>query len=219
MNSPDITRKTARDNIFNFIKAGFATMPWCGGIATLIDEYIPKSTEISLNKFLKYVGEKIKELKDKMDFKIIDKEEFTETFKSCYLGIIRTTREEKIKIFARIFANIFLKEGESEKIKYEELDHLIGTMDNLSIGSLKVMVTAYKYSKNNKNKGFNFETLFKRIDGIDVDLAFSLVNELNTANLLHIKTYPTVITANYGNFPIEITELGIRFVEKFAYDL
>jgi len=39
-------------------------MPWCGGIATLLDEYIPKSTEITLNKFLKYVGEKIKELED-----------------------------------------------------------------------------------------------------------------------------------------------------------
>ncbi|MHB8280893.1 MAG: hypothetical protein ACYDIA_25135 [Candidatus Humimicrobiaceae bacterium] len=39
-------------------------MPWCGGIATLLDEYIPKSTEITLNKFLKYIGEKIKELED-----------------------------------------------------------------------------------------------------------------------------------------------------------
>ena len=219
MDSPDILKKTKIDNVFNFIKIGFATIPWCGGIATLMDEYIPKSTEIALNKFLKYVGEKIKELEDKIDFKTINEEEFAETFKSCYLGVIRTTREEKIKIFARIFANIFLKEGESEKIKYEELDHLVRTIDNLSVGSLKVMVIAYKYSKNNKNKGFNFETLFKLIDGIDVYLAFGLVNELNTANLLHIKTYPTVITANYGNFPIEITELGIRFVEKFAYDL
>lgn len=219
MDSPDITKKTTRNNILNFIKAGFATIPWCGGIATLLDEYIPKSTEIALNKFLKYVGEKIKELGDKIDFKSVDGEEFAETFKSCYLGVIRTTREEKIKIFARIFANIFLKEGESEKIKYEELDHLVRTMDNLSIGSLKVIVTAYKYFKNYKNKRFNFEDLFKKIDGMDVYLVFGLVNELNIANLLHITTYPTVITANYGNFPIEITELGVRFVEKFAYDL
>jgi len=217
MNKLDITRKTTRDNILNLIKAGFATIPWCGGIATLIDDYIPKSIEISLNKFIIFVAEKIKELEDKINFDVVDKEEFAETFKSCYLGVIRTTREEKIKIFARIFANIFLEEGENEKVKYEELDHLIRVMDNLSIGSLRVMVVAYKYFKDNRR--FNFEDLFNHLDDINVYLAFGLVNELNTANLLHITSYPTVRTANYGNMPIEITELGIRFVENFAYDL
>ena len=209
-------KKTAQDHIINVVKAGFATVPFCGGIATLIDDYVPKSTEQSINKFIEEVGQEIKRLENKIDLGAVNKDEFAEMFKSCYIGIVRTTQEDKIRIFSKMFANIILKESEPEKLPYTELDHLVRALNNISIGALHTLIIIYQDIKTRKNMRFNFSGIQSKDPEQDSALLMGLLNELNSVNLIHMIGVPSVRTPDYGNYSMEFTQLGRRFVERFA---
>jgi hypothetical protein len=49
-------------------------------------------------------------------------------------------------------------------------------------------------------------------------LLMGLIGELNSVNLVHILATPTVRTPNYGNYALELTPLGIRFIQHVLDD-
>jgi hypothetical protein len=49
---------------------------------------------------------------------------------------------------------------------------------------------------------------------ISPHLLMGLVSELNAMNLVHIPGPPAIRTANYANYPVELTPLGTRFVTR-----
>jgi hypothetical protein len=212
----DISKRTPFDHVINGLKAIAASVPFAGGLASLMEDYVPKSTEKALNQFLDEVNNRLHELVNRVDLESVDEDEFSEHFKSCYLGIIRTTQEDKIKIFAKLFLNIILKEDDEEKVSYSELDHLVRSMDNLSIGALRVLLLAYELAKSYPKGRFNFSELAAQVGDLDAPLIMGLVNELNLVNLVHSTGVPGIREDDYANYPIELTELGIRFVERFA---
>ena len=212
-----ISKKSSFDHIVNTIKAIFSSLPFAGGIATLIEDYIPKSTENSLNNFLSDLKDHLERLEGRIEIEFLNKDEFAELFKSCYLGVVRTTQRNKIKIFSRMVANILLKEGDIEKVSYSELDHLVRAMDNLSIGALRILIIIYKHCSETKDHRFNFLNINSKIPDLDPSLIMGLISELNSTNLVHMTGVPGVRTPDYANYPIELTELGSRFVERFAF--
>jgi len=214
---PSISKKSPRDHIVNVVKATLAALPVAGAIASLIDDYIPKSTEVSLNNFIVDLKNRLEALGNRIEVEMINKDEFAELFISCYQGVVRTRQQDKIKIFARILANILLKEGDAEKVTYSELDHLVRAMDNISVGALRVLAAIFSYSsKISSGNRLNFSDISSIIKDLDPSLIMGLLNELNSVNLIHMPGAPMVRERDYANYPIELTELGRRFVEKFA---
>ena len=155
-------------------------------------------------------------LENKIDLGAVNKDEFAEMFKSCYIGIVRTTQEDKIRIFSKMFANIILKESEPEKLPYTELDHLVRALNNISIGALHTLIIIYQDIKTRKNMRFNFSGIQSKDPEQDSALLMGLLNELNSVNLIHMIGVPSVRTPDYGNYSMEFTQLGRRFVERFA---
>ena len=215
-------QKSNTDHICAFIKAGLSTVPGVGGpIASLIGDYVPSSTMKSVKCSIEMLTERLKHLEGRIDPQAVNRDEFAELFKSCFLVIVRTTQKKKLNAAAALLANMLLKKGDQEKLPYTEVDHMVRCLDGLSIGSIEALGIAYSIAHPRIEAGlnepysqaFNFEKLAARLPDYEPSLLMGLVGELNSMNLLHMPSIPTVRTRNYGNYPIELTPLGTRFVK------
>ena len=129
-----------KDHALAAIKAGLNLIPVVGGaLASLIGDYVPISTQAAIERTTHLLGEKLEALQERIDVGAVDKEDFSELFKSCYLVIVRSNREEKLQAATAILANLLLRQGDPSKSSYEELDHLIRSIDALSIGAISVL--------------------------------------------------------------------------------
>lgn len=116
---------SAKDHALAIIKAGINLVPVVGGpIASLIGDYLPTSTQAAIERSTELLAQKLDALIDRIDVEALNKDDFSELFKSCYLVIVRTNREAKLQAAAAILANLLLRAGDPAKSSYEELDHL-----------------------------------------------------------------------------------------------
>lgn len=152
----------------------------------------------------------------------MNKDEFAELFKTAYLTIVRTHQEEKLLAVTALIANILLKDGDPEKLSYTELDHHARCIDALSIGAIKVLGNVVDIVRRSttgalEKRSFNisFDLLQHRMTDMEPSLLMGLLAELNSWNLVHLPGAPTVRTADYSNYNIEIPPLGIGFVLHF----
>jgi hypothetical protein len=211
------------DHALASIKAGLNLIPSIGGaIASLIGDYVPLSTERAIETTTELLREKLTALEGRLDTEIVDKDEFSELFKSCYLVIVRTNQETKLRAAAALLANLLLKPGDSEKVSYTELDHFVRCLDSLSVGAILTLGAANQLAveqnlpkDSDGNYTINFEQLHSKLTPMESSLLMGLVGELNAFNLFHTVGRPAIPTAQYGNYPVQLTPLGRRFVEKF----
>lgn len=213
--------KTSSDHVWAVIKAGIEIVPFVGGsIASLIDDYIPTSTQRNIERAVQELNTELGRLQSRLDPAAVDREEFAELFKSCYLIIVRTHHEERRRAAVRLIANILLKPGDPERLSYAESDHFVRCLDFLSIGALEVLGHSLFLGrhKNFPNSGagyfrFTFNDLQGRLPSTEPSLLLGLVGELNAVNLLHQPGIPGVRDEGnlYGNYAIELTILGARF--------
>ncbi len=214
------TTMDKKDHALAIVKAGLNAVPVIGGsLASLIDDYVPSSTQESIEKVTQLLGEELGALKDRIDTEAVDKSEFSDLFKSCYLTIVRTSQRSKLQAVASILANLLLRRNDPDKLSYNELDHAIRCVESLSIGAIHTLGVAYSLGKKEgklyKERPFLFDfEWLQKSSGIEPSLLFGLVGELNMSNLLHLPGAPSIRTENYGNYPIELTPLGVRFVER-----
>jgi hypothetical protein len=109
--------KTKKDHVIAVIKAGLNAVPVVGGsIASLIDDYVPTSTERSIEKNLNLLAEKLTSLEGRIDVEEVNKEDFSELFKSCYLVVIRSNHEEKLRAAAALMANLLLRSNDPKNL-------------------------------------------------------------------------------------------------------
>src|ERR1700721_527290 len=197
-------------------KAAVNLIPFVGGtIASLISDYVPSSTQRSIDRGMVLLGERLKSVEDRIDPEAVNKDEFAELFKSCYLIFVRTNQEEKLRAAASLLTKLLLKPGDPVKVPYEELDHLIRCVDSLSIGAIVFLnvvkdLTMWPQSKNR----VDFGTVSSCFTARDSSLLMSLATELDSLNLIHI-IEPAMSVPNYGNYGLILTPIGDRFVEHF----
>lgn len=211
------------DHALIAIKAALNAVPMVGGsIASLIGDYVPLSTQRSIEQATELLQKKLISLEGRIDADAVNKDEFSELFKSCYLVVVRTTQESKLRAVSAILANLLLKPGDAEKLSYAELDHFVRCLDGLSVGAITVLAVARSLTARGNiqpdhdgNQTLSFETLSNELKTIEPSLLLGLVGELNTFNLIHIQGRPAIPTAQYGNYPLSLTPLGKRFVEWF----
>jgi hypothetical protein len=209
--------KAAKDHIIAVIKASLNAVPFVGGsIASLISDYVPTSTERAIKTAIELLGEKLTLLEGRIDVEGVNKDDFAELFKSCYLVIVRTNREEKLRAAAAMLANLLLRADDPKKVSYEELDHLVRCLDALSIGAISVIGASYQIaiSPSSSQGNFHFPQLRKEFPQFDPSLLMSLVSELRSLNLLRVQE-GGIRTPDHDEVLLELTSIGKRFVERF----
>jgi hypothetical protein len=211
-------KHTAKDHALAIVKAGISAIPAIGGpIASLIGDYVPTSTQSAIERSTEILAEKINNLQDRIDVNAVNKDDFSELFKSCYLVIVRTNREEKLRAAASILANILLRPGDPSKSPYEELDHLIRCVDTLSIGAISVLGAARHIALaagQGAQRSFHFPQLRDAFRSLDASLVMSLVSESRALNLLRVQEGATRMP-EHGEVLIELTPIGERLVDRF----
>jgi hypothetical protein len=207
-----------KDHALAVIKAAVNLIPMVGGsLGSLIGDYVPSSTRRKIDETVELLGEKLTALQGRIDVDAVNKEDFAELFKSCYLVIVRSHREEKLRAATAILANLLLRPGDPDKAPYEELDHLIRCVDALSTGAISVLGAARHIATSaamGSQGHFQFSQLANSFSQFEGSLVMSLVSELRSLNLLRVQE-PAIRLADYGNYLIEITPIGRRFVERF----
>ena len=214
-------RKTKSEHALAVIKAGLSAIPVVGGsLASLVADYIPTATQRSIEEALKSLREKLTALQDRIDTEVVNKDEFSELFKSSYLLIQRSHQQRKIDAAVNLIVNILLKKDDPKRLSYTELDHFARCLDLLSIGALEVLdiIVAIYLNPQEKKQVFRgerelqFDSLSKKLPHFQVHLLMGLVAELSSLNLVYLPPAPAIRTADYGNQVIELTPLGERFV-------
>lgn len=209
------------DHILAVVKAGVSAVPYVGGLlASLIGDYIPMSTQRNIEHTAELLRGKITSLEARLDVEAVDKDEFAELFKSCYLVIVRTHHEQKLRAATALIANLLLKSGDPDKVSYNELDHFVRCLDALSIGAINVLGAAYNLrlgaqGDNEGNLNLEFGRIRNRLGTVDPHLLMGLIAELNTFNLMRFGRPLAISLPNFESHPVQLTPLGIRFVERF----
>lgn len=180
-------------------------------------DYVKTSTDRHLEESFKLLAATVSKLEGRIDVESVDKEEFAELFKSCYLVLVRTNRAERRKAAVNLIANILLAKDDPARLSYTELDHFVRCLDMLSIGALRCVALIYKDIPDpptRVRKTIEFGRLANQLSGFDSDLLMGLLGELSGLNLVHLTGRPGIPTQNYGNYPIELNSLGARFVHS-----
>lgn len=194
----------SRGHALAAVKAACNLIPFVGGaIASLIGDYIPVSTQRSVEITMELLAEKLKTLEGRIDVDAVN--------------VVRSQREEKLRAAANLLANLLLKTSDPAKVSYEELDHFVRCLDALSIGAISVLGAARAIAISAPMGGqghFHFDQLRDAFPSYDVSLTMSLVSELRGLNLLHVQE-AGIKVPDYGNYLLDLTPIGLRFVERF----
>lgn len=216
-------KKSVSDHALAIVKAGISVVPICGGpLASLIGDYVPTATQRSIERAMELLGERLASLGDRLDIESVKKDEFSELFKSCYLSIVRTHQEEKLRAATSLIANMLLKNGDPDKLSYRELDHYARCVDSLSIGAIDVLAKTYSMLDRKRSQTgrpnvrwdqliqerFSVQIL-SRQTGFSPDLVMGLLSELNALYLVHLLDRPGERTPDFG---VQLTDLGVKFV-------
>jgi hypothetical protein len=200
------------------LKAVLNLLPMGGAISSLLSDYVPSSTQRNMERSVELFGDRLATLAERIDATAVNKDEFSELFRSCSSIFARTHQEEKLRAAANLLANLLLRPCDSAKVSYQELDHLIRCVDALSIGAITTLGAAKHIALSNPLGGqkghFNFDQLHRAMYPMDAALLMGLISELRSTNLLHIQE-PAIRMPDYGNYLLELTPLGWRFAERF----
>lgn len=132
------------EHVVNILKAGLATTPFCGGIASLMTDYIPNAKFERLEKFANQIAEDLVALQDKVDEEKIHTDEFAYVFEECFRGVAENYQDEKIEAFRGILINTVVG-SDTEEDENEYFLNLVNTLSALHIRILKFMDSPIEY--------------------------------------------------------------------------
>lgn len=220
-NKSDRARTSGQvEHILNILKAGLATAPFCGGIASLMTDYIPSSKQRRLEEFAERLAEDLNELKDRVDENKILTDEFAFLFEKCFRGVAENYQAEKLEAFKAILVNAALGINLSEEEKEYYLN-LVNSLSVLHIRILRFMVDPRSYLEHNqipvdKIRG-GFSHFFPiAIPGIELEIIKSAFSDLYQYGLISAdKIIFATTTAGQGLDLLgdRVTSLGRRYVE------
>lgn len=215
------TDKPVSEHVLSIVKAGISGLPLVGGpLASLIGDYIPTATQKSVKQFIGFLRERLQSIENRIDFESLNRDEFSELFKNCYMTILKTHQETKLRATAFLLANILLKPDDPEKMTYTELDHYSKCLDSLSIGALQILGFTILLAPEKDLQNIDDHNIRLRFPGIqikannmDAFLLMSLLAELNSFHLIHLPGSPVAQTTRYGNYPVELPKTGYYFAK------
>jgi hypothetical protein len=207
------------EHLVNILKAGLATAPFCGGVASLMSDYIPSSKFKRLEQFATQIAEDLSNLQNRVDEAKIQTDEFAFMFENCFRGVAENYQNEKLDAFRGILINSAIGVNLSEDER-EYFLNLVNTLSALHVRILKFMAKPTDYLKENniptESIRGGFSDFFPvAIPGIDLDVIESAFGDLHRYGLISTdKTIFHTMTSGQGLNLIgnRVTQFGANFI-------
>jgi hypothetical protein len=208
------------EHILNILKAGLATTPFCGGIASLLSDYIPSSKFKRLERFAEQIASDLGTLQGRVDEQNIQTDEFAYIFEKCFQGASDNYQEEKFEAFRGILNNSAIGTDLSQEEK-EYFLNLVTTLSVLHIRILKFMARPTEYLSENNIPSDNIQGGFSQffpiaIPGIDLEVIKCAFDDLYQYGLVGTdkKIFHTMTSGQglqlLGN---RVSPLGEKFIK------
>ena len=127
-NFDKLAKRELRDHGRNIIIAALSVLPVVGGsISSLLSEYIPEWKEKRVLNFIRELGEKLEEVKDRINQEYLKTEEFAFLFEQTFLRVFRDHQEEKLKVYKAILINSCTKSN----FDTSEKEYFLSLVDRL----------------------------------------------------------------------------------------
>ncbi len=121
--------------ILNIFKATLATAPFCGGIASLISDYIPSARFQRLEEFAQQIADDLMELADRVNESYIQTDDFAFLFEKSFRGVAENPQPEKFNAFRGILINSAVRDDYSE----EEKEYFLNLVNSLSALHVRIL--------------------------------------------------------------------------------
>jgi len=210
----------ATEAILNIFKATLATAPFCGGIASLISDYIPSSRFQRLEAFAQQIADDLLKLAGSDNESYIQTDDFAFLFEKSFRGVAENPQSEKINAFRGILVNSAVRDDYSEEEK-EYFMTLVNTFSALHIRILRFMEYPKQYlsdsgiSENRITGGFsNFFPV--AIPGVSSSVIESTFGDLHQYGLINTdKTIFHTMTSGQGLHLLgnRVSNFGHRFIQ------
>lgn len=214
------TSSSTTEAILNIFKATLATAPFCGGIASLITDYIPSARFQRLENFAEQIAEDLLKLSDRINESYIKTDDFAFIFEKCFRGVAENPQNEKINAFRGILINSAVRKDYSEDEKDYFLN-LLNTLSVLHIRILRFMAYPREYLKDSEIAESliigGFSDFFPVvIPGVQLSAIESAFGDLYQYGLITTdKTIFRTMTAGQGLHLLgnRVSDFGQRFIQ------
>src|SRR5204863_7826997 len=100
-----LTSSNIVEVVVNIFKAVLATLPFSGGIASLMTDYIPSSRFKRLEDFATKTAEDLRNHADEVNEEYLRTDDFAFMFEKCFRGAAENPQKEKLNAFRGIIVN------------------------------------------------------------------------------------------------------------------
>ena len=207
------------EHLVKILKAGLATTPFCGGVASLMSDYIPSSKFQRLEQFAKIIAEDLNKLQNKVDNAKIQTDEFAFLFENCFRGVAENYQKEKLEAFRGILINSAIGVNLSEDEK-EYFLNLVNTLSVLHVRILKFMAKPFEYLNDNKIPAESISGGFTQffpvaIPGVEIGVIEAAFGDLYSYGFINTdKKIFHAMTSGQGMDLLgnRVTQLGANFI-------
>jgi len=171
-------------HLLTIMKAVLASTPFCGGIASLMSDYIPSRRVKRLEDFARQVAEDLNAVMEAAQAERLETDEYAFIFERCFLGASQFPQEEKIRAFRAILVNSILPTD----LRQDEQEYFLSLAERLSPLHLRMIrfmsdpagyLVAAGISKNEIRGGFS--TFFPvALPGVDLQVIKATFADLHT---------------------------------------
>jgi hypothetical protein len=123
------------EHVLNALKAALATAPFCGGLASLMTDYIPSRRLQRLEAFADQVGRDLKVLSDRVQMDRLKTDQYAFIFERCLRGAADFPQEEKLEAFRGILVNSLLP-GD---LTQDQREYFLSLVERLSAVHLRIL--------------------------------------------------------------------------------
>ena len=185
---PNAARRPPTEHIINVFKAAVATVPYAGGLASLLSDYIPNARARRLEDFAQQTAEELGRLKDRVDQDYLHTDDFAFMFEKCFRAAAENPQAEKLVAFRSILVNSTTRRDLSEEEK-EYFLNLAMRLTTLHVRILRFMAEPEAYLSANGIPAEQIRGGFSQffptaIPGVSLDVIKSAFGELYREGLL-----------------------------------
>ena len=210
------------EHILNALKAGLATAPFCGGLASLMTDYIPSAKQKRLEEFAKQIAADLEALQQRVDENTLLTDDFAFMFEKCFRGVSENYQTEKLDAFRGILVNSAAGFNASQEER-EYFVNLINSLSGLHLRILKFMAVPTEYLADmgispDQIRG-GFSSFFPvAIPGVNMEVIKSAFDDLYRYGFIGTdKSIFTTMTSAQGLNLLgqggRVTQLGSRLIK------
>jgi hypothetical protein len=209
----------AVEHLLNIIKAGLATAPFTGGIASLMTDYIPSRKQKRLEEFTEQLAANLERLQNRINEDTILTDEFAFLFEQSFRGAAENYQAEKLEAFRGILINAAI----GTSLSSDEQEYFLGLVNTLSALHIRIvsfMAAPQRYLAARGIPADRIQGGFSQffpvaLPGIQLEVIKSAFGDLYQAGLINTdKTIFASMTSSQGLSLLgdRVSELGKRFI-------